>query len=521
MDDTLLRSNLLENAGALYAGNKRLHDAIQAALSEVEAYAADELVELAEEVLNQIAAVGVVHYLQFAPQKEVYNDFLVQLFNSSGHDYNAGPLFRWAANMVKECPAMQSSARYPFFWQSADDGLRLAERVQHLAELRNQVMHGFFVLPPAKNREEADAIGQLLIDLHAVQFFEIEADYHFFRKGCFTGRWNITDEEDWAIYSDKGAFGELAQRIVNEQKPAFWENEKAIIMSKSASLPERNALELRDFISKNNRGAFAVWVHPTDQHVAEYYAAIGQELSVMPNTRVIAYGLYEQGLSYTGVFLLNRLLQVLDPTGTIKTKDKKPGELLVSARKRTSDKVIVLINRIHLAMFSPQHVTRLNNLLYENDILLVSVGQHYEHFNAYFNVATKVEHVPIVPTNEQASAALRNYLRFKGPSVDRVEEQADVQMLESILNEALQELSTGDTIYARRFADLHQYNMEYVHEVFALLHPWVHSGREAFEPDTVDELYGFPSTMTEVTPIYLALGRRDVRLEYQHKVISL
>jgi len=34
-------------------------------------------------------------------------------------------------------------------------------------------------------------------------------------------------------------------------------------------------------------------------------------------------------------------------------------------------------------------------------------------------------------------------------------------------------------------------------------------------------LYGFPSTITEVTPIYLALGRRDLKLEYQHKVISL
>jgi hypothetical protein len=58
-------------------------------------------------------------------------------------------------------------------------------------------------------------------------------------------------------------------------------------------------------------------------------------------------------------------------------------------------------------------------------------------------------------------------------------------------------------------------------EIFALLHPWVKTKREAFEADTVDELYGFPSTMTEVTPIYLSLGRRDLKLEYQHKVISL
>ena len=65
---------------------------IAAVNSEDPSYAADELVELAEEILQQIAAVGMLQYLNFAPQKEVYNDFLIQLFNSSGHDYNAGPL---------------------------------------------------------------------------------------------------------------------------------------------------------------------------------------------------------------------------------------------------------------------------------------------------------------------------------------------------------------------------------------------------------------------------------------------
>ena len=76
-------------------------------------------------------------------------------------------------------------------------------------------------------------------------------------------------------------------------------------------------------------------------------------------------------------------------------------------------------------------------------------------------------------------------------------------------------------VYARRFADEYNYPMEYVHEIFALLHPWVNSCRAAFQEDKVDELYGFPTEMTEVTPIYLALGRRDVKLEYQHKVLSL
>ena len=100
-------------------------------------------------------------------------------------------------------------------------------------------------------------------------------------------------------------------------------------------------------------------------------------------------------------------------------------------------------------------------------------------------------------------------------------EQILREALENILSHLLEELNSGKELFARRFADEQHYNLEYVLEVFSLLHPWVKTRREAFEADSIDELYGFPSNMTEVTPIYLSLGRRDLKLEYQHKVISL
>ena len=53
---------------------------LNAALNEDEAYVADELVELSEEILNQVAAIGFLHYINVAPQKEVFNDFLIILF---------------------------------------------------------------------------------------------------------------------------------------------------------------------------------------------------------------------------------------------------------------------------------------------------------------------------------------------------------------------------------------------------------------------------------------------------------
>jgi hypothetical protein len=58
----------------------RLNQKIEAVQSEDDAYAADELVELGEEILSQLAAMGMAVYLQQAKQKEVFNDFLISLF---------------------------------------------------------------------------------------------------------------------------------------------------------------------------------------------------------------------------------------------------------------------------------------------------------------------------------------------------------------------------------------------------------------------------------------------------------
>lgn len=84
MEVRLLSSPKLQVSLGLYADNIRIKNLINKALIESEAYAADELVELAEEVLKQIAAVGISHYISNGDlHREVYNDYLVQLFTSS------------------------------------------------------------------------------------------------------------------------------------------------------------------------------------------------------------------------------------------------------------------------------------------------------------------------------------------------------------------------------------------------------------------------------------------------------
>ena len=129
----------------------RLLKKIESVQSEEDAYAADEVVELGEEILSQLAAMGIAVYLQQKKQKEVFNDFLISLFLSNGHAYNAGPVYRWAANMIKEAEGSLAKLLKPFFWEEKDGHETFNEEIHHLAGLRNAVMHGFFILPPERN----------------------------------------------------------------------------------------------------------------------------------------------------------------------------------------------------------------------------------------------------------------------------------------------------------------------------------------------------------------------------------
>ena len=117
--------------------------------------------------------------------------------------------------------------------------------------------------------------------------------------------------------------------------------------------------------------------------------------------------------------------------------------------------------------------------------------------------------------------SLTNFLRFKGPSYERTEEIAEFKKVEEIATKICSVLNEGKLIVARRFADENDFPIEYVHECFSIIEPFVAITNEQFEQDEVDELYGFPKEIKESSRIFLSLGRRDIKLEYQHKVIKV
>lgn len=498
----------------------RLHSKMTAALNEETAYAADELVDVAEEVLRHLAALAIAHYLRESPQKEIYNDFLLELFEEGGHHQNAGPIYRWAANMIKECPNAQSSSFYSYFWEHDTDAnaLKLASRVNHLSELRNQLMHGFFVFPPEKNIAEAELLGSLIEELHRDGLLTISADFPFLSDGHFNGRWEVQSDDEWAHYRSDSDFGKLVGRILAEKSEAFWQSEANFVIGSTAQeAPD----ELIHFVESHTKGAIACWVHPEDPRGLEVYRSMAQWLAKQSDVMTMAYRMHDLGLSYSGSFVLDRLIQMIQDPSKTQPKNKKKSEVVASLRKSTKKKIVVLVHGIHHALFSPQHLARMANFFYDNDILLVAVGQHFEHLIPFFNASIQLGHPPAVPSADQRRELLHAYLRFKGPFFDRTEDQVEVERLLEILEKVCIQLEQGEPVVARRFADQESYDIEYVHEIFALLHPWVNTDRLPFKEDVIDEEFGFPTMMTEVTPIYMILGRRDLRLEYRHKLLSL
>mgnify|MGYP001491538552 CR=1 FL=1 len=79
-----MKSSILEK----YQDSNKLplsiKERIKDVLTEDEAYAADELVDLSERILLELASVGISIYLSQKNQKDVYNDFILDLFTSKG-----------------------------------------------------------------------------------------------------------------------------------------------------------------------------------------------------------------------------------------------------------------------------------------------------------------------------------------------------------------------------------------------------------------------------------------------------
>ncbi len=493
----------------------RLIQKIEAVQSENEAYAADELVELGEEILSQLAAMGIAVYLQQKKQKEVFNDFLISLFLSNGSAFNAGPLFRWAANMIKEAEGSLAQLLKPFFWEEKDGKEALNEKIHHLAGLRNAVMHGFFILPPERNREEAQKMELILKEMVNSKLFQTSfGHFHFINKNGFSGQWNILYTESWELFDDRFAFGKLAKRIAHEYSTSFRIEE---IQFANESITEISGLEkkVHQFLEKG-KGAFVSWYTPGSNLGDNIYRTYIQTLDTNKYFPIY-YTLDSKGATFNASFLVQELGKGLHQLTSDEKATNDPLRFLKSQKDKLIRKPIIILHDVHIALFSPNHLTQSFNTLYDLGLPILATAWHYPYLNRFFNATLNLKETQKI-NEDHLHFSLENFLRFKGPNEEQEKESFD--LLKDITLDLFKQLEKNKEIIARHYADEHKISIEYLHEAFSILSPFYHLKREKFKEDELDELYGFPKKIEESTQIYLSLGRRDVKLEYQHKVLS-
>ena len=90
-----------------------------------------------------------------------------------------------------------------------------------------------------------------------------------------------------------------------------------------------------------------------------------------------------------------------------------------------------------------------------------------------------------------------------------------------ITTNIIKELGSKKIIIARRFSDKYNHRIELVHEAISILEPFYNSSSDSFKNDQLDNLYEFPKEITEASRILFSIGRRDVKLEYQHKTLKI
>lgn len=507
-------------------------------------YMADELLLLSEEILSQVSAYGVCLYLQKGGilQTEKNNDYLLhELFLNNGHQ-NAGPVFYNVRNLVQELTAVLSDKQNELFNSESD----INKKLQELAAFRNALMHGFFKLPAERNLELVKEI-QIILEklLNYYEIFKHKGDFHFWKKEGFSGHWNLQDNDDWnALAGEKASsFEKLADKAQNElHSPDFL---KTVSISHEPNSAMEKKEDIEGFISSDFKESLYVQFNPRDKKQQyEFYDNAYALLKQRENVELLSYTIDENGIGFTSYLLFARLVSFLTPIKTNLSQElndeKKLKELKLSVEKpkdKLNDKVeslindigkldkkkklVLLINNIHLVPFASDHITSLMKFFKESGIYFIGIGWEYEHLNSVFSQKLDLRKDRNVIPNEIALKQLiDNHTRHRGP----FEKDADFADLMRIINLICQLLEDKKSVIARQLADVEKVNIELINEALYILYPYFKYDQSVndnnYIKDDLDELYGFPKTQTETSSIFLTLGRRDIDLEYKHKILK-
>ena len=157
-------------------------------------------------------------------------------------------------------------------------------------------------------------------------------------------------------------------------------------------------------------------------------------------------------------------------------------------------------------LFNSNHILRLSNLLYDNNILFVAFGIHHLWMDQFFNKSITTLNISYNLKKSDWKPVFLNFLRYKGPDNNVTDQKNDYEKLYMITSNLVKEINKEKVVVARRFSDKYKYPIEFVHEAFSVLEPFFEIKTESFEKDELDDLYNFPKKTTEVSRILFSIG---------------
>ena len=545
---------------------KRLKDKMLDVCNEESAYVADELLLLSEEILSQVAAYGVCLYLQHGEnlQTEKNNDYILhELFLNRLHQ-NAGPVFFKVRNIVNEVKTKIPENEFNLFNSDSE----INKELQELAAFRNALMHGFFKLPALRNLEIIKDIQKLLKDLiENYNIFKHAAAYHFWNQEGFTGHFAIQDDNSWDNLSGNVTlFEKLAGRANIELHSVDLVHPFVDNFETATELEEKGKLE--GFIAQDNanncgnsneidkakkkpstfKESLYVQFHPWDKkRQDEFYNSAYSFLSQKKDIELLSYTIDENGIGYTSYLLFCKIIDKLIPvkaslkekfTDKKKLQDKKflsadnpqgnpkdkAESLIKDIGKLDVDKnlkIVILINNIHLVPFASNHITSLMKFFKESGIYFIGIGWEYEHLNSNFSQKLELrKDRNEIPEEKEIQQLIKNHTRHRGP----YEGEDDFKNLNGVIQFIYEKLKNNQPVIARQLADEEKVDIELINEALYILYPYLKYDQNGedniYIKDELDELYEFPKNQTETSSIFLTLGRRDIDLEYKHKILK-
>jgi hypothetical protein len=320
--------------------------------------------------------------------------------------------------MIKELDTKEAKILYPLFWEKKEKKEQLNSQIHHLALLRNEVMHGFFLLPPERNHKEASHVAGVIAQLNKAKVFSIFKDdgFHFISKQdkltAYSGRWGILDEE-WPLMQNAHAFGQLSLTIRHQLSDDF-SKEQDVWLARNLTKQKVNS-QVTKFTNEKSQGAMAYW-HRPNENVNEQIANLHTQLK-KSDTHVSQFlALDSEGITFTSNFLLVKLISTLATESGATKYSSDNFKAVKELRQKCSKQPVIIIKDIHLSLFQSDHLLHLADFLYENRILLIAFGVHYTWMDQFFNDSKEIESKTYLPKEKEWVPLLDNYLRYKGPN---------------------------------------------------------------------------------------------------------